>query len=81
MLIIGGNQAKVDGIQTEIMANGKLYNVRQNTWHTVLLSQDASILIIENQDISLSRKTWNSLPTPGSGKGGGQSGPDRYSPP
>ena len=49
-LLIGGNQGKVDNIQAEIMASGKLYNVKQNTWHTALLSQDASILIVENRD-------------------------------
>lgn len=49
-LLIGGNQGKVDGIQAEVMAGEKLYNVRQNTWHTALLSRDASILIVENRD-------------------------------
>ena len=49
-LLIGGNQGKVDNIQAEIMASGKLYNVKQNTWHTILLSRDASILIVENRD-------------------------------
>ena len=50
MLLIGGNQGKVDDIQAEVMAIGKLYNVKQNTWHSALLSQDASILIVENRD-------------------------------
>jgi ureidoglycolate hydrolase len=49
-LIIGGNQGKVDDIQAEVMANGKLYNVKQNTWHSALLSRNASILIVENRD-------------------------------
>ena len=49
-LIIGGNQGKVDDIQAEVMASGKLYNVKQNTWQTALLSQDAAILIVENRD-------------------------------
>ena len=49
-LLIGGNQGKVDNIQAELMASGKLYNVKQNTWHSALLSRDASILIVENRD-------------------------------
>jgi len=49
-LLIGGNQEKVGDIQAEVMASGKLYNVKQNTWHSALLSQDASILIVENRD-------------------------------
>jgi ureidoglycolate hydrolase len=49
-LLIGGNQGKVDDIQAEVMSSGKLFNVKQNTWHTILLSRDASILIVENRD-------------------------------
>lgn len=49
-LIIGGNQETVDDIQAEVMASGKLYNVKQSTWHTALLSRDASLLIVENRD-------------------------------
>lgn len=49
-LILGGNSAKVDGIQHQKMEAGNLYNVKQNTWHTVLLSQDASILIVEENN-------------------------------
>jgi ureidoglycolate hydrolase len=49
-LFIGGNREMVDEIQEEIMARGKLYNIKQNTWHTALLSRDASILIVENRD-------------------------------
>jgi len=49
-LLIGGNQGKVSDIQAEVMASGKLFNVKQNTWHTILLSRDASILIVENRD-------------------------------
>ena len=32
------------------MEAGKIYNVRRNTWHTVLLSREASVLIVENRD-------------------------------
>ena len=49
-LLIGGNQEKADKIQAEVMAGGKLYNVKQNTWHSALLSRDALILIVENRD-------------------------------
>jgi ureidoglycolate hydrolase len=49
-LLIGGNQGKVDDIQAVGLASGKLYNVKQNTWHSALLSRDALILIVENRD-------------------------------
>ena len=49
-LILGGNGPKVESIYQQVMEQGKLYNVKQNAWHTILLSRDASILIVENQD-------------------------------
>jgi ureidoglycolate hydrolase len=49
-LIVGGGGLTMGDIHAQVMEGGKLYNVKQNTWHTVLLSRDASILIVENQD-------------------------------
>jgi len=49
-LILGGIDGMVEGIYPQVMENGKLYNVKQDVWHTVLLSRDASILIVENRD-------------------------------
>jgi len=60
-LVIGGNQGKVDGIQAKVMASGKLYNVKQNTWHAALLSRDASILIVENCDTGASNSEFYQL--------------------
>jgi hypothetical protein len=31
----------------------KLYNVRRNSWHTHTLSEDATVLIVENRDTNL----------------------------
>jgi ureidoglycolate hydrolase len=50
VLILGGNAEKVDGVYPQVMEKRKLYNVKQDTWHTVLLSRDASVLIVENND-------------------------------
>jgi ureidoglycolate hydrolase len=49
-LILGGNGPTATGLKRQVMESCKLYNVRQNAWHTVVLSRDASILIVENQD-------------------------------
>jgi len=49
-LILGDNTTKVDDIQPQELEPCKLYNVKQSTWHTILLSRDASILIVENRD-------------------------------
>ncbi|MEW6028945.1 MAG: hypothetical protein ACOYZ8_18110 [Chloroflexota bacterium] len=50
MLLMGGNGARVDGIHPQMMESGKLYNVKRSAWHTILLSRDASILLVENRD-------------------------------
>jgi ureidoglycolate hydrolase len=50
MLLIGGDGPQVEGVCPQEMETGVLYNVRRNVWHTILLSQDASVLIVEQGD-------------------------------
>ncbi len=50
ILILGGRQGTVERVYPQVMESGKLYNVKQNVWHTVILSQDVSILIVEESD-------------------------------
>ena len=50
VLIMGGNGAEVGEIYSQAMENGKLYNVKQLAWHTILLSPDATVLLVENCD-------------------------------
>jgi len=47
ILIIGGDSSNVEGVSPQEMEAGVIYNVRQGVWHTILLSQDASVLIVE----------------------------------
>jgi ureidoglycolate hydrolase len=61
MLLIGGNRSQVEEIEAEIMASGKLYNVKQNTWHTALLSRDAVLLIVENCDTGVANSEFFKL--------------------
>ena len=49
-IILGGNSTAVDGIHSQKLEPRKLYNVKLGVWHTVLLSRDASVLIVENRD-------------------------------
>jgi ureidoglycolate hydrolase len=49
-LILGGNTSDILRIRPQMMENGILYNVKQNVWHSVLLSRDATILIVEERD-------------------------------
>ena len=61
-LIIGGNEPGFADINPQRMEHGKLYNVRRNTWHTVLMSRDASILIVENRDTGASNTEYARMP-------------------
>ncbi|HSF80615.1 MAG TPA: hypothetical protein VLA49_05255 [Anaerolineales bacterium] len=49
-LIIGGNEPQVSSIYSQVLEHGKIYNVKRNAWHTILLSRDASVLLVENKD-------------------------------
>jgi ureidoglycolate hydrolase len=49
-LLLGGNGDLVEEVYPQVMEMCRLYNVRQDAWHTILLSQDASVLIVENRD-------------------------------
>ncbi|PKN86371.1 MAG: hypothetical protein CVU46_08025 [Chloroflexi bacterium HGW-Chloroflexi-8] len=50
MLIIGGDDSLISEFQPVIMSIGNIYNVKKNTWHTVIMSKDAHIVIVENDD-------------------------------
>lgn len=50
MLILGGNDANVNEIDSQMLECGVIYNVKRNAWHTILLSRNAKVLLVENQD-------------------------------
>lgn len=50
ILIMGGNEKEVNRLHPQVMESGKLYNVKRYAWHTILLSRDASVLLVENRD-------------------------------
>lgn len=49
-LLMGGNGAQVDSVTPQVMEPGKLYNVKRHSWHSILMSRDASVLLVENVD-------------------------------
>ena len=61
ILLIGGNDSEVKEIISQEMEVGKIYNVRRNTWHTILLSRDASTLIVENRDTEIYNSEYTQL--------------------
>jgi hypothetical protein len=50
LLLLGGNGPQVDELAVQAMEIGKIYNIKKSVWHTVALSRDASVVIVENQD-------------------------------
>jgi hypothetical protein len=60
-LFLGGTGEKVQAIRTQQMEQGKLYNVKQNAWHTVVMSRDATILLVENGDTGEANSEYWSL--------------------
>lgn len=53
LLFSGGKEAFPQEITVVPMEKLKIYNVKKGVWHTHTLSQDAEVLIVENQNTSL----------------------------
>ncbi len=49
-LVLGGKSTTADSLRIQKMEAGKLYNVKQNVWHTVVLTKEATILIVEEDN-------------------------------
>ncbi|MFX1283519.1 MAG: hypothetical protein ACFFB5_07685 [Promethearchaeota archaeon] len=50
LFIAEGNERKITKLYAEDMVPYKIYNIKRGVWHNHTLSQDAMILIVENQD-------------------------------
>ncbi len=49
-IILGGNAGEIGALAIQRMEIGKIYNVKCGAWHTLALSRDASLVIVENRD-------------------------------
>jgi ureidoglycolate hydrolase len=50
VLFIGNGEENVRELTAYSMKPCQLYNVKQNAWHTIVLSRDATVLLVENRD-------------------------------
>jgi hypothetical protein len=50
MLVLGGNKPVIEAIETIVMKNSEVYNIKKDSWHNIILSEDAHVIIIENDD-------------------------------
>jgi ureidoglycolate hydrolase len=50
VLFIGEGSKSLETLFPQSMELGKLYNIKRSAWHTICLSADANVLIVENRD-------------------------------
>ena len=53
ILIIGDGDEKATAIYAQDMEPLKVYDVKKAVWHSTVLSEDASLLIVENMDTTM----------------------------
>jgi mannose-6-phosphate isomerase-like protein (cupin superfamily) len=61
ILFLGDGLFSPECLLPQAMEPGKIYNVKKGIWHTIALSQDASILIVENRDTDISNSDFSPL--------------------
>lgn len=61
VLYMGGNDAQVTSLTPQVMEPGKLYNVKRAAWHNILMSHDASVLLVENKNTGRSNTEYFDL--------------------
>ncbi|MGD0707659.1 MAG: hypothetical protein ABSA51_04305 [Anaerolineaceae bacterium] len=49
-LFLGKGDKGPEALYPQAMDVGKIYNVKKDIWHTVVISPDASVLLVENGD-------------------------------
>lgn len=50
VVFIGDGDRQIDAVFPQVMRPGILYNIKRGAWHTVALSRDATVLLVENRD-------------------------------
>jgi mannose-6-phosphate isomerase-like protein (cupin superfamily) len=58
VLFMGQGEDTVDEMFPYVMKPGVFYNVKCGAWHTVALSRDATILLVENRDTARENSTY-----------------------
>jgi hypothetical protein len=61
ILFLGEGDEQIEKIHPQTLEPGKIYNVKQSVWHTVVLSRDGSVLIVENRDTSRENSNYSLL--------------------
>jgi ureidoglycolate hydrolase len=61
-VVLGGNDANIGELSYYPMVIGEVTNIKQNTWHTIILSKDAHLIITENDDTGKANSQYCQIP-------------------
>lgn len=61
-LIICGSGAEPGELETFKMLSGRIYNVKKNVWHHIIVSKDACVLVVENENTCKSNTEYAKVP-------------------
>jgi ureidoglycolate hydrolase len=61
VLFMAEGDPEVAALYPQVLEPLKYYNVKRGAWHTIALSRDASILLVENRDTSTANSDYASL--------------------
>jgi hypothetical protein len=60
-LVLGGNTSQINALTVQAMEIGKIYNIKKNAWHTLALSPDGSVVIVENRNTTVHNSEYREL--------------------
>jgi hypothetical protein len=63
VLFLGEGESGVERIHPQVLEPEKMYNVKKGVWHTIVLSQDGSVLIVENRNTARENSNYFDLTT------------------
>ena len=61
-VVLGGNDTSIGELSYYPLVIGEITNIKQNTWHTIILSKDAHLIITENDDTGLANSQYCQIP-------------------
>jgi len=61
ILFLGEGERRPKKIHSLLMQTGKIYNVKRNIWHTIVLSRTGTVLIVENRNTSKENSDYSLL--------------------
>ncbi|MBN2385646.1 MAG: hypothetical protein JXB85_01405 [Anaerolineales bacterium] len=61
VLFLGEGEPQVEVLHSQGMDPGVIYNIKKNVWHTIVMSRDASVLIVENRDTGKQNSQYSPL--------------------